>query len=81
MPKPPPITRKPETPISAPPDGDAEPLSPISKSAPLAEILLFPNGKDAIPGVPEAETDPQTKARWLKLADEALEKQSSPKQA
>lgn len=43
----------------------------VPKTTPLAEIILFPNAKDAIPEVAE-DTDANTKTRWLKLADEVL---------
>jgi len=44
----------------------------VSKSTPMAEILLLPDGKDAVPGVNESQVDLQAKARWLQLADETL---------
>ena len=76
MPKPPPRTQ-PETPT---PKQAKAPL-PVSKTPPLAEIILFPNAKEVIAGVSEAQTDTHTKTRWLKLADEVLESGESPKKA
>jgi hypothetical protein len=59
-----------------------EPSAPlVSKTSPAAEIVLFPNGKDRILRAAEVETDPQTKTRWLKLADKALEKGEDRKKA
>jgi hypothetical protein len=69
MPKPPPDKgkKRESPPISDQQDSGA----PVSKTTPLAEIIRFPNAKDAIPGVTE-DTDANTKTRWLKLADEVL---------
>lgn len=53
----------------------------VAKTTPMAEIILFPNGKDAIPGASDPETDRQTKTRWLKLGDEALDKADVRKKA
>jgi len=47
----------------------------------MAEIVFFPNAKEVITGVPEEQTDPQTRTRWLKLADEVLESDESRKKA
>lgn len=38
----------------------------------MAEIILFPNGRNEAPYIPSFPTDPETKTRWLGLADEAL---------
>ncbi len=72
MPEPPPNKRKKEKPTPAEPNGRAESSRSVSKTTPLAEIVLFPNAKDAIPGGTDNQTDPQTKTRWLELADDAL---------
>jgi hypothetical protein len=47
--------------------------APVSKTTAMAEIILFPNGKNEIPFIPGSETDPETKTRWLHLADDALD--------
>ena len=47
----------------------------------MAEIIFFPNAKEVIAGVPEAQTDPQIRTRWLKLADEVLESDEFRKKA
>jgi len=52
----------------------------VSKTVPLAEILLFPNGKNQIPFITGLD-DPETKARWLLLADEALDENRKRKKA
>jgi len=70
MPKPPPDNGKKRKSLQIPDENES--LSPVSKTSPLAEIILFPNAKDTIPGIKE-NTDPNTKTRWLKLADEVLE--------
>ena len=44
----------------------------VTKTTPMAEIILFPNGKNEIPLI-TGPHDPETKARWLHLADEALD--------
>jgi len=72
MPKPPPRNQQ-EMPAPPRPDEPARSDSFVSKTPPMAEIIFFPNAKEAIAGVPEAQTDPQTRTRWLKLADEVLE--------
>ena len=77
MPKPPPHNQ-PETPRSDEPAGSN---SFVSKTPPMAEIIFFPNAKEMIAGVPEAQTDPQTRTRWLKLADEVLESDEFRKKA
>ncbi len=46
---------------------------PVSKTTPMAEIILFPNGRNEVPFVPGFADDPETKTRWLGLADEALD--------
>lgn len=81
MPKPPPSKRTTEKPTPAEPNGRPESSTSISKTAPLAEIVLFPNAKDAIPRVTDNQTDPQTETRWLKLADDALGEDVPRKQA
>ena len=40
----------------------------VPKTPPMAEIVFFPNAKQVIAGVPEAQIDTHTKTRWLKLA-------------
>ena len=72
MPKPS-LTRKHQESTSAKAKENRDSAERVSKTSPMAEILLFPNGKDAIPGVSD-HTDSQTKTRWLKLGDEALDK-------
>jgi hypothetical protein len=78
MPKPPPRTQ-PQTPNKVQPYKEAETALSVPKTPPLAEIILFPNAKEVIAGVSEAQTDTHTKTRWLKLADEVLESGESPK--
>ena len=39
----------------------------------MAEIILFPNGKNEAPFFSGPQTDPESKTRWLRLADEALD--------
>jgi len=69
MPKPPPDKgQKRENPLISDQKDSGE---SVPKTTPLAEIILFPNAQDAIPGVTEG-TDANTKTRWLKLADEVL---------
>jgi hypothetical protein len=48
------------------------PPTPVSKTSAMAEIILFPNGKNEIPFIPGTQTDPDTQTRWLHLADDAL---------
>ena len=72
MPKPPPRNPS-EMPTSARSNEPSSSNLSVSKTPPMAEIIFFPNAKDVIAGVPEAQTDPQTRTRWLKLADEVLE--------
>ncbi len=80
MPKPPP-RNQPEMPTPVRPYKQAESTSLVSKTPPMAEIVFFPNAKEVITGVPEEQTDPQTRTRWLKLADEVLESDESRKKA
>jgi len=80
MPKPPPRAQ-PETPAPVWPYKEAKAALTVPKTPPLAEIILFPNAKEVIAGVSEAQTDTHTKTRWLKLADEVLESGESPKKA
>src|SRR5205807_2312200 len=76
MPKPLPRADKVENPApietNEPSESQAEP-GQVQKTPPMAEIILFPNAKETISGMSELETDPQTKTRWLKFADEVLE--------
>lgn len=46
---------------------------PVSKSPAMAEIILFPNGKNEVPVFSGPQTDPESETRWLRLADEALD--------
>ena len=45
--------------------------APVSKVTAMAEIILFPNGKNEIPFIPQ--TNPHTQTWWLRLADDALD--------
>ena len=47
----------------------------------MAEIILFPNGKNELPFLPGTQTDPDTKTRWLHLADEVLDGKRKRKKA
>ena len=80
MPKPPPRTQ-PETPTPARPCNEAGSALSVPETPPMAEIVFFPNAKQVIAGVPEAQIDPHTKTRWLKLADEVLESSDFRKKA
>jgi hypothetical protein len=76
MPKPPPRAHKVETPPTLETTSPLKPepeLGQVQKTPPMAEIILFPNAKETISGMSELQPDPQTKTRWLKLADEVLE--------
>jgi hypothetical protein len=46
---------------------------PVSKTSAMAEIILFPNGKNEVPFLSGPQTDPESETRWLRLADEALD--------
>lgn len=46
---------------------------PVSKNPAMAEIILFPNGKNEVPVFSGPQTDPESETRWLRLADEALD--------
>ena len=76
MPKPPPRAHKVDNPApietNRPSESQPE-AGQVQKTPPMAEIILFPNAKETISGISELQTDPQTKTRWLKLADEVLE--------
>lgn len=80
MPKPP-RTRKRQASALGKKDYETESSEYVSKTTPMAEIILFPNGKDAIPGISDPETDIQAKMRWLKLADEGLDNRDARKKA
>ena len=54
---------------------------PVSKTTAMAEIILFPDGKNEIPFIPGSQTDPDTKSRWLHLADDALDGKRKRKKA
>jgi hypothetical protein len=81
MPKPPPNNRKKVKPTPAEPNRRAESPRSVPNTTPLAEIVLFPNATDPIPGVTDKQTDPQTETRWLNLADDALRDGAPRKQA
>ncbi len=53
----------------------------VSKTTPLAEIILFPNGRNEVPFAPGLPDDPETKTRWLHLADDALDVRRKRKKA
>ena len=46
---------------------------PVSKTSAMAEIILFPNGKNDVPFLSTLQTDAESETRWLRLADEALD--------
>lgn len=64
-----------------PPRKAERPPTPVSKTTAMAEIILFPNGKNEIPFIPDTQTDPATKTRWLHLADEVLDGKRKRKKA
>ena len=53
----------------------------VSKTTAMAEIILFPNGRNEVPFVPGFPDDPETKSRWLSLADDALDAKRKRKKA
>ena len=61
-------------------NGKVEHPTPCSKTTAMAEIILFPNGNDEIPFIP-GPTDPDTKMRWLRLADDVLDGKCKRKKA
>ena len=52
----------------------------VSKTTAMADIILFPNGKNEIPFIACLD-NPETKTRWLLLADEALDENAKRKKA
>lgn len=55
------------------PPAKAEKRCSDPKASQLAEIILFPNGKNEIPFI-NSSHDPEIETRWLHLADEALKR-------
>lgn len=72
MPKPPPKAEKDKK------HGTGWRPAPVSKTTALAEIILFPS---EIPFIPGSEIDSDTRLRWLRLADDALDKRHKRKKA